>query len=47
LLNVLLGFIVTIGLFVRIFAEERLVIEQYPDYVEYAVRTKRIIPYVL
>ena len=47
LLNALLGLVATIGLFIRIFAEERLVTERYPSYVEYAVRTKRIIPYVL
>jgi len=45
--NVLLGLLATIGLFIRIFAEERLVTERYPNYAEYAVRTKRIIPYVL
>jgi protein-S-isoprenylcysteine O-methyltransferase Ste14 len=46
LLNVVLGVIATIGLFIRIYAEERLVTERYPSYAEYAVRTKRIIPYV-
>ncbi|MCX6120005.1 MAG: hypothetical protein NTX44_00095 [Ignavibacteriales bacterium] len=46
LLNVFLGVIATIGLFIRIFAEERLVTERYPSYAEYAVRTKRIIPYI-
>jgi len=45
--NVLLGFLATTGLFIRIFAEERLLTEKYPSYSEYAVRTKRIIPYVL
>ncbi len=47
LLNAFLGFVATLGLFIRIFAEERLVVEQYPNYVEYAACTKRIIPYVL
>ena len=47
LLNVLLGFVATLGLFIRIFAEERLVTERYPNYVEYAARTKRIVPFVL
>ena len=41
-----LGVTATIGLFIRIYAEERLVTELYPSYAEYAVRTKRIIPYV-
>ena len=47
LCDVLLGLLATTGLFIRIFAEERLVTEKYPSYTEYAVRTKRIIPYVL
>jgi len=46
LLNALLGLLGTVGLIIRIFAEERLVTERYPEYVEYAVRTKRIIPFV-
>ena len=46
LLNVLLGLLATSGLFIRIFAEERLLTEKYPSYSEYALRTKRIIPYV-
>ena len=47
LLNALLGLVATVGLFIRIFAEERLMTERYPSYVEYAARTKRIIPFVL
>jgi protein-S-isoprenylcysteine O-methyltransferase Ste14 len=47
LLNALLGLVATIGLFIRIFTEERLVTERYPGYAEYAEHTKRIIPYVL
>ena len=46
LLNSLLGLLVTVGLFIRIFAEERLVAERYPEYMEYSKRTKRIIPFV-
>ena len=46
LINFLLGVTVTIGLFIRIFAEERLVEKLYPNYLLYASRTKRIIPYV-
>jgi protein-S-isoprenylcysteine O-methyltransferase Ste14 len=45
-INFLLGFMVTIGLFIRMFAEERLVVQQYPDYVAYAAQTKRIIPFI-
>ena len=36
-----------IGVAMRIFAEERLLIERYPDYAVYATRTKRIIPFLL
>ena len=46
LLNALIGLAATVGLFIRIFAEERLVTERYPSYGEYAARTKRIIPFV-
>ena len=45
-LNILVGLIATAGLLVRIFAEERLVIEKYPEYSGYALRTKRIIPFI-
>ena len=46
LLNVLLGLLATIFLFIRIFAEERFVTEKYPSYSEYVLQTKRIILYV-
>jgi len=45
-INVLLGATVTAGLFIRIFAEERLVKKLYPGYLQYAAKTKRIIPYI-
>jgi len=32
-------------LIIRILAEEHLVTERYPEYIEYAKRTKRIIPF--
>jgi protein-S-isoprenylcysteine O-methyltransferase Ste14 len=38
--------IVTVGAVVRVAVEERLLRQQYPEYVEYARRTKRIVPYV-
>jgi protein-S-isoprenylcysteine O-methyltransferase Ste14 len=47
LLNVLLGTASTFGLIIRIFAEEQLVTKRYPEYIEYATRTKYIIPFVL
>ncbi|HEY1960613.1 MAG TPA: isoprenylcysteine carboxylmethyltransferase family protein [Polyangiaceae bacterium] len=38
---------VAAGLVVRIFAEERAVARTYPEYADYAKRTKRIIPWLL
>jgi protein-S-isoprenylcysteine O-methyltransferase Ste14 len=35
-----------LGIGVRVFCEERLVIQEYPEYAEYARRTKRVIPFV-
>ena len=35
------------GIAVRIAAEERLVVARYPEYAEYAARTKRVIPFIL
>jgi len=45
--NELLGALVTVGLAARMVAEERLMTERYPEYVEYAARVKRIIPFIL
>jgi protein-S-isoprenylcysteine O-methyltransferase Ste14 len=44
--NVLLLLVVGAGMAVRMAAEERLIIESYPEYVEYAARTKRVIPFI-
>ena len=41
------GLIATAAVAVRIATEERLVLERYPEYRDYAARTKRILPYVL
>jgi protein-S-isoprenylcysteine O-methyltransferase Ste14 len=38
---------VAAALVVRIVAEERAVVRTYPEYADYAKRTKRIIPWVL
>lgn len=46
-LSVLLGIVATAALAVRMGAEEVLVEGRYPEYVEYARRTKRIVPFVL
>ena len=45
--EIVLATVATIGASIRIFTEERLIIAMYPEYREYAARTKRIIPYVL
>lgn len=34
------------GALVRMLAEERLVTARYPEYAEYAARTKRMVPYL-
>jgi protein-S-isoprenylcysteine O-methyltransferase Ste14 len=41
-----LAAVVTAGSVVRIFMEETLLRARYPEYVEYARRTKRLVPYV-
>ncbi len=46
-LNVLFALVATAGLAIRILAEERLLTGRYPEYREYAARTKRILPYIL
>jgi protein-S-isoprenylcysteine O-methyltransferase Ste14 len=38
--------LVTAGGLVRMLAEESLVLRRYPDYADYARRTKRMVPYV-
>ena len=46
LLNAILGIAATLALMIRIYAEETLIIERYPEYSEYAARTRRIIPLI-
>jgi protein-S-isoprenylcysteine O-methyltransferase Ste14 len=41
------GILMAAGAAMRIYCEETLVVERYPDYAQYAARTKRIIPFVL
>ncbi|HEX8029846.1 MAG TPA: isoprenylcysteine carboxylmethyltransferase family protein [Vicinamibacterales bacterium] len=38
--------LVSAGAVIRMLCEESLLVRQYPDYVEYASTTKRMIPYV-
>jgi protein-S-isoprenylcysteine O-methyltransferase Ste14 len=47
LANISLALIASAAVALRIVAEERLLVERYPDYAAYAARTKRIIPFVL
>jgi protein-S-isoprenylcysteine O-methyltransferase Ste14 len=42
----IIGIVATAAIMVRIISEERLLVVRYPEYAEYASRTKRIIPYV-
>ena len=45
-INIFLGITGTLGLSLRIYSEEKLIVEQYPQYTEYARGTKRVIPYL-
>ena len=47
IVSVLTAIVATAAVAVRIGAEEALVVEAYPEYADYARRTKRIIPFVL
>lgn len=42
-----LALVATAAVAVRIVAEERFLVEQYPEYRAYAGRTKRIVPFLL
>lgn len=42
-----LGVLATVAVAIRIAAEERLLVERYPEYAEYAARTRRIVPFVI
>ncbi len=46
LITVALGVLVMVGAFMRMTAEERLLVERYPAYRLYASPTKRMVPYV-
>lgn len=47
MINAALGLCAIADAGMRIFAEEKLLVELYPEYHEYANRTKRIIPYLV
>ena len=46
-INLILGAIGTGGVSIRIYSEEHLIVQQYPQYVAYAARTKRVIPFFI
>jgi len=45
-INLLMFLLATAGLAVRMFAEENLLVKRYPEYADYAARTKRVIPFI-
>jgi protein-S-isoprenylcysteine O-methyltransferase Ste14 len=45
--TLLIGVVTTFAISLRIWAEERLLVERYPEYVAYSARTKRIIPFLI
>jgi protein-S-isoprenylcysteine O-methyltransferase Ste14 len=47
IVNLALGICAVAGAGLRIAAEEKLLVERYPEYKEYANRTKRIIPFLI
>ena len=47
IINFGLTLIVTLGLFIRMWAEEHLVTQKYPEYKIYAKKAKIIIPFIL
>ena len=46
LVSVALGIVLLLGALVRMICEEYLVKQKYPEYVEYAKVTKRMVPYL-
>jgi protein-S-isoprenylcysteine O-methyltransferase Ste14 len=46
-INVLLLFLAALGAGIRIACEEHLLLKRYPEYAEYSLHTRRIIPFLL
>jgi protein-S-isoprenylcysteine O-methyltransferase Ste14 len=44
--NILLGILLFVGIVARILCEERLIVDIYPEYRDYALGTKRLVPYI-
>ena len=47
ILNIGIAVIAIAGVAMRVYAEEVLLVQRYPEYREYAARTKRFIPFIL
>jgi protein-S-isoprenylcysteine O-methyltransferase Ste14 len=47
IINIILGVMAIGGVVMRILAEEKLIVVQYPEYGDYAARTKRILPFIM
>jgi protein-S-isoprenylcysteine O-methyltransferase Ste14 len=47
ILNFFIASISCVAIAVRIYAEEKLIVKQYPEYTNYAARTKRLIPFII
>ena len=45
--NMILAIVGTVGISVRIYSEEHLLLLRYPEYSNYAVRIKRVVPFLL
>ncbi len=45
--SILCAIVASGGVAIRIYAEEKFLVKQYPEYVSYASRTKRIIPFII
>ena len=47
IINIVLAIIALAAVIVRIRAEESFLVVQYPEYIAYAERTKRIVPFII
>jgi len=47
LITIVIGLIVTGVITIRIVTEEQFLCERYPDYAEYKLKTRRIIPFII
>lgn len=46
MLNIFLVIVCCLGVTIRIYSEEKLILTKYPEYSDYAKRTKRIVPFI-